>query len=335
MPETSADTTPVLSLSNSDLAERERFDWYIDIVRDGIAPFALTSPYAKDFSAQVLTADLGVAQLARFSFPPLGAVRTHRHIRRGDPETYQLALIHRGPMRVSQQREETSIPAGGLVLFDTSSPLDAHFPDLGDRAVVTILRVPKSLFPLCADSADRLRSRHLSSEGAAGSLLHHLLGSVLDQVDGRSLSESHRIGTIAVDLAATFLAGHLDAATTLPGETRRRALLARIRAFIEANLGDPRLTPAAIASQHHISVRTLHELFRSEPEPVMSTVRRRRLERCRADLADPGLRVYPIAVLAGRWGFASPAEFSRVFRRTYGVAPKQFRHEALGTGDPR
>ncbi|MFD0344985.1 helix-turn-helix domain-containing protein [Kitasatospora aburaviensis] len=90
-----------------------------------------------------------------------------------------------------------------------------------------------------------------------------------------------------------------------------------------------------MASQHHISVRTLHELFRSEPEPVMSTVRRRRLERCRADLADPGLRVYPIAVLAGRWGFASPAEFSRVFRRTYGVAPKQFRHEALGTGDPR
>ncbi|WP_219818882.1 hypothetical protein [Streptomyces sp. SM11] len=36
---------------------------------------------------------------------------------------------------------------------------------------------------------------------------------------------------------------------TLPVETRKAALLARIKVFIEHNLGDPELLPAAIAAQ--------------------------------------------------------------------------------------
>ncbi|WP_143664745.1 helix-turn-helix domain-containing protein, partial [Streptomyces sp. NRRL B-24572] len=131
------------------------------------------------------------------------------------------------------------------------------------------------------------------------------------------------------------LAGHIDASGLLPAETRRRALVARIGAFIEANLGDPGLTPTAIASRHHISVRTLHQLFSAEPEGVMATVRRRRLERCRQDLATPSLSKQPIGVIATRWGFSSPGEFSRVFKRAYGETPRQFRDGTAAARSPR
>lgn len=103
--------SPVRSLSNDVLTERDRFGWYVDRVREGIAPFTLTSPHARDFPARVMSADLGTAQLATFSFPPLGAVRTSRHIRRDDPETYHLALIRRGLVLVHQRRHEAVVQA--------------------------------------------------------------------------------------------------------------------------------------------------------------------------------------------------------------------------------
>ncbi|MFE9492607.1 MULTISPECIES: helix-turn-helix domain-containing protein [unclassified Streptomyces] len=336
MPKSDA-ATSVFSLSNSALPARDRFGWYIDVVCQRIAPLSLASPYARDFTARVVSTDLGAAQLAGFSFPPLDAVRTLRHIRRdgSGPETYMLGLIQRVPMQVAQQRESVAVDAGELVLFNMSHPLKATFPDFGPRAVVTILRLPRASFPLPSDQTDRLLARPLSTRSATGSLLRHFMGSTLGQAADQPTAENQRLGPIAVDLAAAFLAGHLDAGNLLPAETRRRALVARIDAFIEANLSDPGLTPTAIASQHHISVRALHQLFSNEAESVMATVRRRRLERCREALAAPVLRQQPIGVLAAQWGFTSPAEFSRVFKRAYGATPRQFRHEISAAQSPR
>ncbi|MFF0345190.1 helix-turn-helix domain-containing protein [Kribbella sp. NPDC004875] len=42
---------------------------------------------------------------------------------------------------------------------------------------------------------------------------------------------------------------------------------------------------------------------------------RRRLERCRAELAGTDR---PVAAIAASWGFADPAHFSRLFKATYG-----------------
>ncbi|MFI1188413.1 helix-turn-helix domain-containing protein [Streptomyces californicus] len=304
-------------------------------MREGIAPFALSSPYSGDFAARVVSADLGAAQLATFSFPSLDAVRTARHIRRSDPETYMLALIQRAPMQVAQKRETVAVRAGELVLFDTSYPLEAVFPDHGHQVVVTLLRIPRALMRLPDDQVDRLLAQPLSSRGAMGSVLRHLMGSALGQVADQSQAENRRLGTIAVDLAAAFLAGHLDVSGLLPTEARRRALVARIGEFIEANLGDPRLTPAAIAAHHHVSVRTLHQVFSAEREGVMANVRRRRLERCRHSLSASFLGQQPIGVIATRWGFSSPGEFSRVFKKAYGETPRQFRDRTAAARPPR
>jgi AraC-like DNA-binding protein len=58
---------------------------------------------------------------------------------------------------------------------------------------------------------------------------------------------------------------------------------------------------------------------------VAGLIRERRLERCRRDLADPGLAEIPVRAIAFRWGFPDPARFNRVFRREYGIAPGEYR----------
>lgn len=76
--------------------------------------------------------------------------------------------------------------------------------------------------------------------------------------------------------------------STAPPPSRRRALLQRIHAFIEARLGDSELNPTTVADAHYISVRYLHKLFQTEQVTVADHIRRRRLDRCRRDLLDPG-----------------------------------------------
>ncbi|AXK37043.1 AraC family transcriptional regulator [Streptomyces armeniacus] len=113
-----------------------------------------------------------------------------------------------------------------------------------------------------------------------------------------------------------------------PSPGRRRALVLRIRAFIQQRLHDPELSPAAVASAHHISVSHLHRLFQEQGTTVAAWIRQQRLEAASQDLADPRLFEQPVRHIATRWGFTHPAAFSRTFRNHYGVPPTDYRWRA-------
>jgi AraC-like DNA-binding protein len=144
--------------------------------------------------------------------------------------------------------------------------------------------------------------------------------------------ETERLGEVGLDLAAAVLAAQVQAEDRLTPETRRQALLSRIEAFIEHNLGDPGLTPTVIAARHNISLGYLHRLFQPRELTVAAWIRHRRLERCRADLTDPRLRLRPVHAVGARWGFRSPADFSRAFRAAHGMPPGDYRRQGAGLG---
>ncbi|MFE7532161.1 helix-turn-helix domain-containing protein, partial [Kitasatospora sp. NPDC057542] len=123
-----------------------------------------------------------------------------------------------------------------------------------------------------------------------------------------------------------------DAEDAVPPESRRRALVQRVRAFVRTHLHEPDLSPGAVAAAHHISVSYLHRLFEGEEETVAAWIRRQRLERARRDLADPALAATPVHVIAARCGFPRAADFSRAFRGAYGLPPRDFRHGAVTAG---
>ncbi|MFF4384997.1 helix-turn-helix transcriptional regulator [Kitasatospora sp. NPDC001547] len=86
------------------------------------------------------------------------------------------------------------------------------------------------------------------------------------------------------------------------------------------------MTPQTIADAHHISLRRLQQLLAEDDMSPAAWIRRRRLERCRLDLANPRLNARPIQAIAERWGFSDPAHFSRLFRAAYGIPPRDYRN---------
>jgi len=127
---------------------------------------------------------------------------------------------------------------------------------------------------------------------------------------------------------ATRLAHELDIRGWGTPEARRHAQVTTIQAFIQRHLGDPRLSPAMIAAAHHMSLRSLQQLFHDQGLTVAAWIRQRRLERCRRDLADPALVSRPVAAIAGRWGFSSAGDFSRAFPAVHGLPPAEYRMSA-------
>ena len=80
--------------------------------------------------------------------------------------------------------------------------------------------------------------------------------------------------------------------------------------------------PCRIAREHNISVRWLYDNWTGELS-VVQWIIRERLELARRDLAGP--RKQSIARVARQCGFTDPAHFSRRFRETFGMSPREWR----------
>ncbi|MBP2054309.1 AraC-like DNA-binding protein [Streptomyces griseochromogenes] len=276
----------------------------------------------------MLTLPAGVASVSFFACPSLYSRRTPQLIRRSDPEVVQVAICLRQTIGVSQRRQEAVIQAGELFVYDTSQPYQAWMSGNGDIARMGVVHIPRNALPLPAAGMQRILARPLSGSRGIGAVLTSFLASLASQGATLNASDLARLGGVTVDLVTTYLAHHIDALQTVPGESRQRALLMTIYTFIEAHLHDPDLAPNTIAAAHHISLRQLHRLFQQEDTTVAALIRSRRLDHCRRDLENPTLQHLPIYAIGARWGFADAAGFSRSFRDTYAVTLGEYRRAA-------
>jgi AraC-like DNA-binding protein len=322
----------IVTMSTEELPAADRFEWWCDQTARDVVPAVVSSPHTRDFRAGVTLADMGPVQLSVLTYPELQSVRTAALVRRSDPERYGLSLVAANDIYFAQRDRDCRLGAGDLMFHDTSHPFETRAIPGAESGRMLMLHLPKAALPLQSQRLDRLLARRLPADTGMNAILACYLTRVATAIDHGDLGalDMKRLGAVALDLAAATLATKIDAQDQLAPEARRQALLARIEAFVDHNLGDPDLSPAAIAAHHHISVAYLHRLFQPRELTVAAWIRHQRLERCRVDLADPQLRTRPVRAIAARWGFRHPADFSRAFRTAHGMPPGDYRHRALG-----
>jgi AraC-like DNA-binding protein len=185
-----------------------------------------------------------------------------------------------------------------------------------------------SLLPLSRRQLPSLTATPFRATTGIGDLTSQFLLHLASAVDHYSPAEAARLSAAALEVLATRLAHELELGSWGTPEARRHALLTTVKAFIHQHLGDSGLTPSAVAAAHHMSLRSLHQLFHDEGLTVAGYIRQRRLEQCRRDLTDPALASRPVAAIAATWGFTSAADFSRAFRSAHGMPPAEYRRSA-------
>ncbi|MFG3552157.1 helix-turn-helix domain-containing protein [Streptomyces sp. NPDC047725] len=325
----------VTEFRTEDLPVAERFGSWHDMMASTLTPSTFRSEHEADFRAGARVLDMGAVQVSALAYPSLETRRTTKLIRQSDPECYQLMLNLRGGHRIVQADRDTTTGPGGVMLYDTSRPWRGWASADQDTVKGVMVQFPRALLPLPANKVDRLTAVQLHGREGMGAVLSGYLTQLAAGAATYTAADGARLATCTLDLLTAFLAHHLDATASMPPQTRHRALLLKIHAFIQQHLGDPDLSPGAIAAAHHISVRSLHRLFQDQGTTVAGWIRARRLERCRRDLAGPLLSNQPVHALAARWGFADPAHFSRAFRAVYGLGPQDYRRQHEADRAPR
>lgn len=168
-------------------------------------------------------------------------------------------------------------------------------------------------------------SGHLSGQGGMGRLIAGTLGGLAEALDALSDEEIAPVELSLSELLASSLAVRRDAGAASPTQA---ATLRRVCQFIEGNLSDPELTLAMVAAHERISERLVQKLFEGMGLSFTTYVRQRRLDRCRADLANRQYGHLSISDICFRWGFNDAAHFSHAFRDRYQMSPRQFRQQA-------
>jgi AraC family transcriptional regulator, positive regulator of tynA and feaB len=254
---------------------------------------------------------------------PVSSIEVGRcSARRPSGEAGQLWLMYvvGGEATAMAGSMRASLATGDLALWPGDRAVSLHVPE---RLQLLVMALPPERWAHLASptgEAPCLRIRHDSPIGP-------MLAGFFDGL-GRRLPEiAERDGATVIDMAQALVTRWVDGQRQQAGMATPNALLARILAHADAHLGDPGLTPQALAAAHGMSVRSLHLLFEREGLRVAQWIRDRRLERCRETLSQPDWQGR-IIDLALQWGFNDPSHFSRAFRQRYGRAPRQARGAA-------
>jgi len=102
-------------------------------------------------------------------------------------------------------------------------------------------------------------------------------------------------------------------------------IVERASKIIGQKLNDPNLTPDKLCRELGVSRSRLYRIF--EPVGGVSNyIRRKRLLKTRDILADSS-DGRPISTVAEDWGFTDPSTYSRMFRKEFGITPKEARVE--------
>jgi AraC-like DNA-binding protein len=282
----------------------DRIDFFREMTTAVWVPMECRPDLDADYRAVFRASGLGPMQVVVMDVMPTTVHRTPQLISQADPDMLKMLLVcGGGASAVAQGGQQARLSPGEFALYNTRRPYEVRCGVDDEPTQLLTFMFPPSLLPLSPGRLRDLAAVRIPATSGVGELTSQFLLQLARNIDSYTSADAARLSTAALEILAARLAHELDNRDWGTPETRRHALLTAVQGFIQQHLGDPELSPAAIAAAHHMSLRSLHQLFHEEGLTVAGWIRRRRLECCRRDLSDPALAGRPVAAIAAKWGF--------------------------------
>jgi AraC-like DNA-binding protein len=214
---------------------------------------------------------------------------------------------------------ELRLRHGDLYVMDYSQPVRATRPTHRELA----LMLPRQkVLDVLGDDLTAIASRKLPLRGI-GNLLRSHMRTAANEAPHLSATEQG----LAIDAAADMALAALQAALrgTADADQVADGLYIAARATIERYCTDPEFSPDTVAGIVGCSRASLYRLFSRHGESVAAAIWSARLDRARQMLVEGVHRELTISDVAFRCGFLDPSSFSRMFKRRFGVTPREAR----------
>lgn len=298
------------------LPKAQRYAAWRDAICDVYVHVDVKATRPEDYRGFIREAKFGEVVLTDILLSEQRIRRNNMHISQLDKECYYIQLVHRGNISVVQRGETHRSNAARGAIFSAAEQYELY----GHGEVRSFyLELPRDEF---AQRFPRERipvSASLNTAQGLGRIATEFCASLA--AEGTKLGDGMRagLGSQLMDmLAFTLLASEGDMPAA-EGAVKKARLLS-VQQWIEAHITDPRLTLERIAGANGMSLRYLHVLFEACEMSVSEWIWNRRVQLAYDALARADGRT--ITSIAFDCGFSSSAHFSTMFRRKYGVSPR-------------
>jgi AraC-like DNA-binding protein len=264
---------------------------------------------------------IGIGKISK-----LNVTRTDRDVMRSESDTkIKVTLLLSGSASIRQDKREALIKPGQLYVNDPARPYEEHIPD-GMRYIS--VHIPKR------NIQSRLNAVNISTGFRFGSDLPNSklatdfltsLSTVWATIDEGS--NSH-LASIFLDLIIAAMLERSGRIVSNP-DIYRSAQYHRAKSLIDGRLHDPELSFTQIAAELGVTTRYISYLLHERGLSYRHYVLEQRLLRAANDLSDPRLAQRSVTEIAYSWGFSDGAHFSRAFKASRAMSPREYRASKL------
>jgi AraC family transcriptional regulator, positive regulator of tynA and feaB len=303
----------------TEVEQQRALAYWVETVCDRFLDLEIDSPVRDRFHASLDQIDLGPITANLFEADTQRVRRTTAKIARMRSPMFLLMQLRVGHVRFEQLGHEVQLSPGDCVFIDGTEPYDLQCPQ---PTKALTLRLPADWLRGWLAQPERHTVRVFRS-GGWSSALCAAVGSVdINSCDPLVVPQDALAESIATLLK-------LAIGPEVEPPVRQPMLFNRLMRTLQNRFHEADLSPRSVATEHHISTRSVHYAFASAHTTFVERLMRLRLERARQMLSDAHLFDLPVAEVAARCGFADPSHFARRFRRQFGHSPLQFRASVL------
>jgi len=312
--------------STDDYAQSRRYAAWRDAICDVYVHVDVAATHPDRYRGSIREAKFGDVVLTDILLSEQRIRRNNRHISKLDKDCYYIQLLHKGNVSVIQRGEtHRSNPARGAI-FSATEEYELHCHGEVRSFYLELprdefaQRFPRERIPIAAS---------LNTTQGLGRIATEFCASLA--TEGSKLEDKLRAGLGAqlMDMLAFALLTSEGDMPAAEGSVKKARLL-HVQQWIESHLKDADLSLEKVASANGMSLRYLHALFEGCEMSVSEWIWNRRLQ-----LAYDGLaRVsgHSITSIAFDHGFNSSAHFSTMFKRKYGLSPRDLVRRTIRDG---
>lgn len=310
---------PGISFDTRDVAANDRIDYWEERCAERVVGLRCTSMSESGLEARFEYCDFGSIKMIDITGNQHVIERSPSLLRLFEKDSVFLTFLRKGSAFVNRAESCSMLGEGDVVIYDTNKPYMHGFPAQMRHVIYEIPGEDfRRRFPGWELKEAVRFDALLNPTRIVSRALREVMETDLSLVETPAERQSYeeRVWTV-LETAHAFSNGKVRSAY-------HTAVRTRVSQYIETHLHDPELCPTGISREMGMSLRQLNRLFEGDASTLASLILTRRLQKCRADLARPGLFPKSVSDIAFNWGFRNLSHFSKRFRDEFGMSPSTF-----------